>query len=122
MSKKGGVPENLTSFQKGHKSKGGRPKGSPSIITPLKKILQSNAKNIPGIKKILDEYGCKTMAQAIATKLILLVLQEGNPTSKLNALIEIINRVDGKQVERNMNYDIDVTKLSDEELKKIVEG
>jgi DNA uptake protein ComE-like DNA-binding protein len=120
MSKKGGVPENITSFQfqLGHQSKGGRPAGSVSVITPLKKLLKSNCKRIPSLKKIVEQYGVKTIQEALAVKLVAMGFSEtpAVQATALNAINTIIERTDGK-VDKNINLTTSMELVSEKEQK-----
>ena len=117
---------NLIMFEKGNKG-GGRPKGSTSIVTHLKKFMRSSPKGIPTLKKIVEAFDVKTVGEAAAVKLLLLAFDKKiKSATQLSALKELIDRVDGKvQTDINLGIgknlkDLDVTKLSDEELDDVI--
>lgn len=71
--------KNLTPFKKGHKSTGGRPKGSVSLVALIKRALEQKL-----------EKG-RTVADAVVAQLLAKAL-EGD----ISAIKELLERIDGK--------------------------
>jgi len=122
MSRKGGTPENLTPFVKGvtQKIKGGRPKGSKSLTTILRNLLD---------KKITTKNPISGKQESLeVSKLINLALIRNAITSKasVQAISLIYDRIDGKLAQKLFgDLDVNVTveelkKMSTEELEEIV--
>ena len=114
--------KNLTPFKKGHvhKVKGGRPKGSKSLATILKNLLD---------KKITTKNPLSGKQESLeVSKLINLALIRNAITSKasVQAISLIYDRIDGKLAQKLFgDLDVNVTveelkKMSTEELEEIV--
>ncbi|KPJ67177.1 MAG: hypothetical protein AMJ43_05860 [Coxiella sp. DG_40] len=111
---------NLIPFEKGHKKVGGRKKGTPNMITSLKKFVNKDITyknpltNVEEKKSIIEWINLALVAQAI----------EGN----IRAIKVIYDRIDGKvttELKGNLGVDLtieELEKMSDEELKKIAYG
>lgn len=94
MSRKGGTPENLILFKKGEKGiSPGHPRGK-TFKTILRDIANSNStKLLP--KEMVKKYNLKSVAEAVCLKLFFKAMK-----GDIKAIKEVIDRVDGKAVQR----------------------
>jgi hypothetical protein len=79
-------------------NKGGSPKGK-RIATILKELLGKNAKEFSKNKAFVDLDG----NTALAMELVLMAFsKDDSPRDKLNAIKEILDRIEGKSVQHNI--------------------
>ena len=107
--------QNLTPYKKGHKSTGGRPKGSLDMVALLKKYLDTDYTNI---NKKTGKKETKKFSEWVVIALI-------KQAAKGNVLAvdKIFDRINGRvATELKGKLTLDVKKLSDEELEDIVNG
>ena len=87
--------DNLKPFQKGHVGMGGRPKGSISVLTELKRLLKKKISYEDPTTKLQVK---GKIARAIALRHVYNALEgEGQ------AIIDIFDRIDGRIANRNEN-------------------
>jgi hypothetical protein len=124
---KGKIPAGSTPFQPGQTGNpNGRPKG-PSFRTVFQKIMEG--------KITAEQAGQKikmTKKEAMCAKLVEDAMQDPDPNVRRQAIVAIMNRVDGMPVSRNaftdtegndatMNVTINTDNLSVEELRSMTE-
>ncbi len=112
MPKKGGVPENLKSFQPGHKPTGHKPKGYVSLTTTLKKLIDRKMQLKNPLNKELEK---KTVKEWVNIALIARALKGNIP-----AINQIYERVEGKVAQKlTGDLNLNLSEMTDDELKKL---
>lgn len=109
--------KNLVPMKKGHKPMGGRPKGSISLTTTLKKILDRSL-TVPNPLTGKKEFETKTIREWLNLALIAKAMRGHVP-----ALQMIYERIEGK-VPQPLTGDLNVNlkELTNEQLQEIVDG
>jgi len=109
MANPNGNPQYLKKFEKGHPPCGGRPKGSKSLTTVLRGLINKEQEYVNAIS---GKNETKTVKEWINIALIAKAMA-GN----LNAINTIFERVDGKVAdELTADLKVNVQELSDEEI------
>lgn len=113
MAMKGGNPKNLTPYKKGHKSTGGRPKGSISLTKTLEKMLEEEHKMRNPFSRKNDK---KTFREWLNLSLVAKGIKGSVP-----ALQMIYERMDGK-VKQGLEIEgtLDVKNMTTEELEDFI--
>lgn len=112
MSKKGGVPQNLIPFEKGHKKTGGKTTGNKHLLPILKKLINEKI-SLPhpfSKKTKAGKYrkSQKTVGEWIWVALIANAIKGDSKAAKI-----IIERMDGKVPDNlNINAMDDATIIS----------
>lgn len=124
---KGQIPVGATPFQPGQTGNpNGRPKG-PSFRTVFNKIMQGEITAEQAGRKVK-----MTKKEAMCAKLVEDAMQDPDPNVRRQALITIMNRVDGMPVSKNaftnsegddapVNININTDALSVDELRAMTE-
>lgn len=112
MAKVGGNPQYLTPFKKGNPIRGGRPKGSISLTTTLKKIIN---KEIQFKNPLNRKKETKTIREWINLALVAKAMK-----GDINAIKHIYDRIDGKVAQELIgDLNISVKEMSIEQLNEI---
>jgi len=121
--------KNLVPFAKGDPRirGGGRPKGYTPVSANMRRLLNAGIDKLnlsEDFKSLVKKFNIKNMSEFLALRTFLLTLSK-NPSAALGAIDKIMDRTEGKAVQNvavSYNKVPDVSKLTDEQLRAVLDG